>query len=1142
MRPRVGQSRAYILAFALGAVLLAAFVGYRIASSYQSELAHWEERQSSVADERAQRIADWLNERQADAELFSTRPSIRGALRSHHASGPLPGPPRREQPDLTAILDQMAKQYNYSGVYVLDRKAQVVAQSSRSVALNPALADVSRAAGRAEGVRIDLLGDTPEKTLISFSVPVFPEPGRAGGGRIPSQPLGVALLLSDASQTLFRLVTREGVPTRTAETVLVRTEGEEVVFFSPLRHVPAGSPNPRFSLPAAPLPARAALEGGRTSVASTDYRGVPVLTATRRIPLTGWGLVRKIDRAEALERFHRQVTVEGLAAGLLVVLLGGVLISHRRHVLTRVMKQEGEKFRGLLESAPDSMLISDKNARIELVNQPAVRMFEYNQEELMGMPVDSLLAEESRGLFQEQYARFLPEAGGRRKSPTFELTGLRKDGSRFPAEIGLSMLRTPERTFIISAIRDITERERAEEELRRLNRALRTLSECNQAMVRARKEPELLEEVCRILVSEGGYRLAWVGYAEKDEAKSVRAVAFAGAEEGYLETLKLTWDDTERGRGPTGLAIRTGEPQMARNIREDPQFAPWREEAVRRGYNSSIALPLSVEGQCLGALMLYSSSVDSFDAQEIKLLSELAHDLGYGIQGLRTRAERQQAEEAFRRANAYNRGLIEASLDPLVTIAPDGKVTDVNSATEQVTGRSRRELIGTDFCDYFTDPDKARRGYQQVFREGWVQDYELEIQHADRHTTPVLYNATVYRDEAGRVIGVFAAARDITEKKRAQQVVEAERARFNSILDRLPVYVVLLTPDYHVPFANRFFRERFGESHGRRCYEYLFGRTEPCEICETYKVLESKAPHEWEWTGPDGRDYQIYDFPFTDADGSPLILEMGMDVTERKRAETEIRHLNESLEQRVRERTAELEATNKELEAFTYSVSHDLRAPLRHVDGFSKLLTEEYAHQLPQEARHYLDRIRGGTRQMGQLVDDLLNLSRVGRMELRLQITGLGSLAEEAIGELQAENPGRKIEWKISSLPFVECDPSLMKQVFANLLSNAIKFTRPRETAVIEVGAERQDGAQVVFVRDNGVGFSMKYADKLFGVFQRLHRPEEFEGTGVGLATVQRIIAKHHGRVWAAAALDQGATFYFSLEDAGLARPRELTS
>jgi len=225
----------------------------------------------------------------------------------------------------------------------------------------------------------------------------------------------------------------------------------------------------------------------------------------------------------------------------------------------------------------------------------------------------------------------------------------------------------------------------------------------------------------------------------------------------------------------------------------------------------------------------------------------------------------------------------------------------------------------------------------------------------------------------------------------------------------------------------------------------------------------------------------------------------------------------------------DLQNTVKELEAFTYSVSHDLRAPLRHISGFSKILSEEFSGSLPPEGKHHVQRIQEGTRRMGQLVDDLLNLGRVGRKELSLQVAGLRSIVDDVIQSLNPDIGDREVEWKIGDLPYVECDTALMHQVWQNLLSNALKFTRPRSHAVIAIGQEQRDGEAVVYVRDNGVGFSMKYADKLFGVFQRLHRAEDFEGTGVGLATVQRIIQKHGGRIWAEAELDKGASFYFTL-------------
>jgi PAS domain S-box-containing protein len=260
------------------------------------------------------------------------------------------------------------------------------------------------------------------------------------------------------------------------------------------------------------------------------------------------------------------------------------------------------------------------------------------------------------------------------------------------------------------------------------------------------------------------------------------------------------------------------------------------------------------------------------------------------------------------------------------------------------------------------------------------------------------------------------------------------------------------------------------------------------------------------------------------------ILGIYADITQRKLVEKKINVLNQALEQRVAIRTADLEAANKELEAFSYSVSHDLRAPLRHIDGFLGMLKERIGATLDGKSIHYMDTISSATKRMGTLIDDLLAFSRMGRSEIAAMNVDLGTLVRQVIQEFEPETQGRNIEWRIAELPVVVGDFAMLRIVLGNLISNALKFTQKCPRAEIDIGCLPDEDQEIVFfVRDNGVGFDMKYAHKLFGVFQRLHGTDEFEGTGIGLANVRRVIGRHGGRTWAEGKIAGGATFYFSL-------------
>ena len=400
---------------------------------------------------------------------------------------------------------------------------------------------------------------------------------------------------------------------------------------------------------------------------------------------------------------------------------------------------------------------------------------------------------------------------------------------------------------------------------------------------------------------------------------------------------------------------------------------------------------------------------------------------------------------------------------------------------------------------------------------------------------------------AGRFPGdgpvrVVVAHENITARKQAEETLRESEAHHRQILDMALDAVITIGTEGQIigwnPQAEVIFGWLQEDILGRSLTETI--------IPEAYGDAHQRGLKHYLATGKDtvlNRRIEVWALrrngevfpaelaitPLEKPGGNVIFNAFLRDITARKQAEEAIRRLNEELEQRVLKRTAQLEAANKELEAFSYSVSHDLRAPLRAVDGFSRIVLNKYASELPDKAQYYLARICGNVQKMDALINDLLNFSRLSRQPLRKQTVAVTPLVHQTLDELLSEQSQQRVDASIDTVPAAQADPGLLKQVFANLLSNALKYTRDREVACIKVGAHQADGQTIYFVKDNGVGFDMSYADKLFGVFQRLHRAEDYEGTGVGLALVQRIVHRHKGHIWAEAEIDKGAAFYFTL-------------
>jgi len=1079
---------------------------------------------SAIVELKVDQLARWRSERLQDAEYFKDNLEFVKSVQ-RIASHPVS---TRERQILLQWLAPLMKNPEYHFIVLLDAKGTELV---REGAPRDTVARISwESIRRAHQLGRVLLSDFHygEQSQIHLDVPV-PLSLTTGSGKVA---VGTLLLRIDPFQRLYPLVQSWPTSRRTVETLLVRRDGNDVLYLNELRYRKGTALVLREQISQKGCVAAKAILGKGGNYEGSDYRWVPVLAAVRQVAGSPWFLLAKIDREELLTPLRKRSRFV-IASMLLLVLtvgsLAGLYWRHQRARFYRELYQEEYKRRMLADrieyltrNANDSILLLDGEFRVIEANEKALKVYGFSREEITKVTLQELRCGTVVPDLAERM-RQVKEEGGL----VYESTHCRKDGTSFPVEISIRYLEVDGQIYYQSIVRDISDRKKSEERIERLSHLYQALSQVNRCIVYAKNRTELIISICRTIVENGRFSMAWVGFVDSTTGRVVPFGKY-GCDDGYLEDVSISIDDIPEGQGPTGRAIRETNHIICQDISSDPIMELWREKACARGYRSSGAFPLLVSGTCVGALMVYATVPDIFDDEIVSLLDELSSNISHALESL----QRDEALEVSRERLLFamksslmgawdwnieeDTLLWDDSLHALVGVESSQFCCSIENYMPLIHP-SDRERVRQEFKDVLTSGCDYESIYQLVRPDGAIRHFHAK--------------GRVYRNEQGNPVRMAGVSWDITDKMQKSLQQQKQKELLQTMMDTIPVMICYFDTDGFLKWANSEWEKTLGWSLLDLNPEEVLERCCP-EPEDRTRMMEFYSTANGTWA-----DFKMYS-----RSGSILyttwaavrlsdetIFAIGQDISERMKTKNEILSLNAGLEARVRERTEQLEEANRDLESFSYSVSHDLRAPLRAVKGFVNILKDEQGKDLGQEGLRLTNLIVENTDRMGRLIADLLAFSRVGRFEISREVVSMTEIVRSVIDELQSREECGVIEFQLEALPGAVGDKAMFRQVWMNLLSNALKFTLPKGAGRIEISALLRGGDTVYRVKDSGVGFDKEFADKIFGIFQRLHSPTEFEGSGVGLAIVQRIVTRHGGKAWAEGVKGEGATFYFSL-------------